>query len=109
MTQLSLLEAIEERDSAIQSAVENADRKQAGWSDRAYKYLIEFSRTLPLFKGEDARRYAEEQGLPKPPDPRAWGAVLQRASRGKFIERVGFGVSTNRQAHSRPTAIWRPR
>lgn len=106
-TQMSFLDALEARNTAIEAAVQHADRKHAGWSGEAYKYLLEYASVVPLFKAEDVRRFAEDKGLSAPPDPRAWGHVLQKASKAKRIERIGFGMSGNKQAHCRPTAIWR--
>lgn len=103
------------RDAAIDLAVEHADAVEWSWGARAYNLLLEAIRLRQKlgrgdvpFMGEDVRRWAEGvRGLPEPPDPRAWGAVLQKACRAKLIERAGFGESKNPQAHLRPTALWR--
>lgn len=97
------------RDEAINRATGHADAVEPAWSERAYAHLLAYP-ALPrgaAFMAEDVRKFAEEQGLPTPPDPRAWGGVVQRAVRVGIIESAGFGYSKNRRAHLRPTAIWR--
>lgn len=80
-----------------------------GWADDAYKALQRFAVSGVVFKGEDVRRFAEAEGLPPAPDPRAWGGVISRASRDGRIWRVGVGKTANRQAHGRFVTIWQAR
>ena len=92
---------------AIDAAADHADRVASGWTDKAYGILLAFSSACSHpFAAEDVRREAAAAGLEEPPDPRAWGAVLQAASRDGLLVRVGFGESKNKQAHCRPVALW---
>lgn len=103
------------RDSAIAQAADHAERVSPDWNAEAYRHLCEFIDWRRLirrefrvsFMVEEARSYAESQGLPAPPDPRAWGGVVGRAVRERKIKLDGYGQSNNPQAHRRPTAIWR--
>ena len=101
------------RDAGIQTAVDHADAVVPRWSDRAYALLVRAVSSRQMrnpdqpFMAEEVRAYAENLGLPSPPDPRAWGGVLQRASRAGLIVKAGYAESSNRQAHLRPTQQWR--
>lgn len=39
MIQLSIIDAIEAMEAGIQKAVDNADARHSGWSDKAYELL----------------------------------------------------------------------
>lgn len=52
---------------------------------------------------EDARVWSEANGLPPPPDSRAWGPVIKRALQDGLISRIGYGKST---ANMRPMPVW---
>ena len=36
------------------------------------------------------RQLALQRAVPEPPDGRAWGAIVQRASKARLIRRIGF-------------------
>lgn len=93
------------RDVGIAQAEEHADAVHEGWTTQAWNALQAFvSTTETPFMAEDVRASAD---VPAPPDPRAWGGVFQRAARAGLIVKAGFAESRNRQAHCRPTALWR--
>ena len=77
-----------------------------GWALAAYDALCAFLAPGKIFTAEAVRRNAEENGCPKPGDPRAWGGIMQRAEKDGKVKRVGYAKSTNRQAHKRPVTIW---
>ena len=81
------------------------------WQDSAFASLQSFiasAQARPLvFMAEQARSWAEKRGLAEPPDPRAWGAVMQRAKREGLIHGAGYAESMNPEAHCRPTRLWR--
>jgi hypothetical protein len=95
-------------DEGMQRAADHADRVEEGWSDRAYGLLEDFARAHCEFMTEDVRQWAhEKQALPKPPDPRAWGAVTARGINSKLIVRVGYRKTRIPPAHSTPRPVWR--
>lgn len=95
-------------DEGMQRAVDHADAVEEGWSERAYQLLERFAQTNFEFMTEDCRQWAHEQeGLPKPPDPRAWGAVTVRGIQSRLIIRVGYRKTRIPPAHSTPRPIWR--
>lgn len=89
----------------IAASADHAEREKPGWAELAYGYLMLYPHQR--FMAEDVRRFAERRGLGEPPDARAWGGVMQRASRAKLILKDGYGESGNAQAHCRPTQYWR--
>lgn len=101
MTQLEL--GAQLRDEGIQRAVDHADREKPKWSDLAYQALLGMRGE---FTSEDVRIQAEYDGLPKPPDARAWGGVVKRALKAGHIRFLRYGKSCNPFAHQRPVSVW---
>lgn len=91
---------------AIDAVVASANRAHAGWSDNAFEVLKRFIKPGAIFKAEDVRNFADTTELPEPPDRRAWGGVLQRASKSGLIIRIGYAQCRNKGAHNRPTTLW---
>ena len=99
------------RDKGIKQAIDNADNTHEKWSDKAYKFLLDYikygeGRDQYEFMTEDVRM-ASEAEIPKPPSNRAWGGVILRASRAGLISRIGFSNVKNAKAHRTPASIWR--
>lgn len=96
------------RDVGMETAARHADAVDEGWSDRAYQFLVDFVGANPAgrFMAEDVRAEAGRQGLPLPPDNRAWGFVVARAAKAKIIKRVGYGPQTSASCHCSPKSIW---
>jgi hypothetical protein len=88
-------------------AAEHADRIEPGWSDRAYDMLEGYALCHFEFMTEDVRVWATEEGLPPPPDGRAWGAVTLRAVRNKVIVCDRYRPTRIPPAHSTPRPVWR--
>lgn len=88
-------------------AIEHADAVEEGWGDRAYAMLVDFALGRFEFMTEDVRVWAHAQGLPVPPDGRAWGAVTVRAVRDKIIVRDRYQKTRIPPAHSTPRPVWR--
>jgi hypothetical protein len=94
------------KTKGIEQAVNNADRKNQGWSDLAFKFLVWFLPTqTSTFMAEDIR-IASLGKVPIPPSDRAWGAIILRASKAGLIKFVGYGKVTNPKAHSANAAVW---
>tara|TARA_R100001530_G_scaffold92678_1_gene64367 strand:- start:398 stop:715 length:318 start_codon:yes stop_codon:yes gene_type:complete len=94
------------RDKGIKKALDNANNTYDKWSDRAYKFLVNYIKSQYEFMTEDVR-IASEKEIPKPPSGRAWGGIILKASRAGLIDRVGFSNVKNAKAHKTPASIWR--
>jgi hypothetical protein len=108
MNQLDLpIEAARERGhGAASAAADHSDRIESDWTVRATQMLVAYAHEVARpFLVEEARRWALEHGLPEAVEPRAWGAVTQRASRDGVIEAAGYrsAVSSN----GSPKVLWR--
>lgn len=95
------------RDAGIKKAVANANKKTSDWSKMAYNYFVAFlnDRHTP-FMCEDARVYAEQNGLPEPPSKRAWGMIILKAKKESIITRCGMGTVKNPNANNANASIW---
>lgn len=85
-------------------ALNHANRQAPKWGDKALQFLIRCP--LQTFSSEDVRKYAHKRGLPQPPDPRAWGAVIRKAVSTGLIQFYEINKSSNPQAHHRPIQVW---
>jgi len=89
-------------------AIDHANRKSPDWEASAFHFLMHYAR-LPRLRGqpfliEDAREWAYEQGLERPPDGRAWGAVTRYAAAERHLVRVGFANA--RSSNNSPKVLW---
>lgn len=88
-------------------AIEHADAVEEDWSERAYHMLLTYALNHFEFMTENVRVWAHDQGLPLPPDGRAWGAVTMRAVRDRIIVRDRYQKTRIPPAHSTPRPVWR--
>lgn len=76
----------------------------ADWKARAQAVLVDVARRQPELIATDLWK----AGLDAPHEPRALGAVLQRAVREGILAPTGRVAQTDRtKAHARPCAVWR--
>ena len=105
--QLNLFEGNKRRDEGIAAAVENANRKDEKWSDRAFEFL---ERYIQIYHGtfmtENVRVWAYAHGLLRPPSGRAWGSVMTKAQKAGLIKFHSFGRVKNPNAHRTPAHVW---
>jgi len=95
------------KQKAIELAVTNQDAKVEGWSDKALELLKQYSTTVADFITEDFRIYAESNGLEKPKEPRAYGAVVLRATKSNLIMWTGeYREMKNLKSHGCPKKVW---
>jgi hypothetical protein len=87
------------RDEGMARAVEHADAIYPEWSDVA----------LSLLRTWCASRIGQQKMLPVPPDKRAWGAVMLRAAKAGYIEKVGYGACQAPNVHRSICTMWRAR
>lgn len=95
------------RGMAIAAA--HADAVEPRWNDRAFAMLQRYAAMHREFMTEDARCWAHANGLPMPPDKRAWGSIATRAIRDKIIVRDRFELTRIPPAHATPRPVWRSR
>lgn len=105
--QPGLFSAAQLADAGMNRAAEHADAANPKWTDRAFQMVLDFAKTRHEFMGEEVRQWAHRQGLPLPPDGRAWGFVIVRAIRAEVIECAGYRNTRIPPAHATPRAIWR--
>jgi hypothetical protein len=98
------------RDEGIMRAVDHADKVHEQWSDRAFSTLTDYIELIggagSEFTSEMVRFYAEDQGLPKAPDQRAWGAVMLKAVRANKCKKKGWATATDPKVHCNPVTLW---
>ena len=94
------------RDKGIKQALDNANDTHEKWSEKAYKFLVNYIKSNNQFMTEDVR-LASEKEIPIPPSNRAWGGIVVRASKAGLISRVGFSNVKNVKAHKTPASVWR--
>lgn len=90
-------------------AGDHAERHVDGWKARACTLALEYGRTVGSggFPMEAARVYAEANGLPDPPDKRAWGTI---ATILKFAKEPGMRIEkcgSTTDAYGSPKPLWR--
>jgi hypothetical protein len=74
-------------ERGMSRAAAHADRQSDGWTDRAFAALTAAARSMPgAFTIEEVRARIQ---IDAPPDGRAWGAVVVRATRAGVIRRTG--------------------
>lgn len=89
-------------------AVEHADRAEPSWSTQALTIFWNYAAANPEFMAEDVRTFAHKiLDLPEPPDPRAWGAVVNNAVRRGIVVRDRYETIKIPPSHARPMPVWR--
>jgi hypothetical protein len=94
----------------IEKGLRHADRvcNDPPWRTLAWDFLMKFLKENPSrsFMTEDIRSAACGH-VPDPPDQRAWGGVILRASRSHIIRCVGFDRMKSKNCHANPKMVWR--
>lgn len=85
----------------MKASEENANRASCGWSEIALSELLRCGKKLGSFTIEQVREIAV---IDSPPDGRAWGGVVMRASRQNLIARVGFAPA--KSSNNSPKPVW---
>lgn len=94
------------RDAGIQTAADHADAVEDRWTDRAFAELCRIGPRLTQFTSGDVRKIAHAEGLPLPPDPRSWGAVMVRARRAKLVRFLAYVPDPDPKSHRCPTSLY---
>ncbi len=98
-------DAFELAEAAITRAADHAERVIGRWKAMAHSYLLRYGEQT--FLVDSLRLWAHANGLPHPPDPRAWGHIILAASRAGVISQVGFDYIRRPGSHCRPMPKWR--
>jgi hypothetical protein len=102
---LNLFSGEHNRDIGMQQALDNANRVEETWSEKAYSFLLSYIKNNKTFMTEEVRIASEEYFAP-PPSNRAWGAIIVKAVKNGLISRIGYKSVTNPKAHCTPAAVW---
>lgn len=86
----------------MKAAEEAANRAVPCWSDLALEELLSVCRELGNFTIEQLR---ERSSIGSPTHERAWGGVVNAASRKKLITKVGYKPS--KSSNGLPVTVWR--
>lgn len=92
-----------------QRAMDHADQVGGGdgtWTDVARGFMAGFIKQRPWFTSEDVWTEAEKAGIPKPPDRRSWGGIINGFTRRGLIRRVGEGYSKLPRLHGNHIAVY---
>lgn len=102
---IDFTKAQERADAGIESSGAHADRVEDGWRYQALALLTAFANEVGRpFVVEEARAYAEQRGLPDPPDARAYGSVVRLARAKGRIKRVGYAPAAS--SNGSPKCQW---
>jgi hypothetical protein len=105
MNQLDMYEGIKLRDFGIKTAEDNANSKIDNWSNDAYEFLKTYCITAKEFMAEEVRVCSLGK-IERPPNDRAWGAIIVRAVKEGLIKRKGYQCVQNSKAHRTPATLW---
>lgn len=91
----------------MERAVDRAERVTEGWKQEAFTYLLRFASANHNrdFLAEEIAPWAYERGCTRPPDDRAWGAIIQRAGRENVIRKTGLAAKNKLSGNA---STWRP-
>lgn len=101
-------QAIERRDTGIDRASSHAERVSEDWNataDAALRYYLQIIHGKSFLAEEFVAWARVRPNLDMPPDGRAWGAVVKRASRAGLI--VGVGYAPANTSNRSPKRLWR--
>lgn len=106
MSQLSLDFATRQRDRGIALAEQGAINARENWPELALAYLrLYATQHSERFTAEDVLESADDWGLVKPPDSRAWGQTFRKAARLGIIVKDGSGIC--RKRHLSVCVAWK--
>lgn len=88
-------------------AAEKADRVTPQWSKTALAFVRSYAMVHERFMTEDVRVAAEQEGIARAPDARAWGSVMLVAAREGIIRASGYAKQRAANCHGSPKTVWR--
>jgi hypothetical protein len=106
MDLFELADALRARDAAANLAAAHAEESLTGWQAMAVAWILKYSETHYEFVSEDCTDAGYAAGIPRPNEPRAWGAMYRYCASHSHTEKAGNGWSIKRAS---PTTLWRSR
>lgn len=104
----TMSDAIRSAEQGAFIAATHADKVEESWTERASVLFVDYANDVAKgqpFLVEDARAWAEQQGLPKPPDNRAWGFVAKAMRQAGHI--IFSGYAPAKSSRGSPKTLWR--
>lgn len=101
-------QAVRDGEQGALLASQHADSASMDWTQQASCLFVDFSKAVKKgqpFLTEDARAWAESQGLPPPPDNRAWGFIAKAMSQCGHV--VSEGYAPAKSSNGSPKVLWR--
>lgn len=108
-SRLSRPEARTRREDGMRRAREHAEKITKSWRLIGMVALERFlgERKDKPFLAEEFVDWSKKNGVPQPPDGRAWGSVLSSARKLDIIVKAGVGLATTSNLSPKP--LWRSR
>lgn len=94
------------RDAGINLALEHADAVAPAWAERAYTVFLAYAKVTPRFTAEQMREACADQ-IEAPPQLRAWGGIIQKASRAGIIHFDSWSTMKAANVHCSSARVWR--
>jgi hypothetical protein len=87
-------------------AIVHADGVVPNWSEQARGFMAGYIAQHACFTSEEVWVAAEAAGIPKPPDRRSWGGIINGFSRRGLIKRIGESYSKIPELHGNHIAVY---
>lgn len=103
------IQAEQNKETGMMLAVAHAEDHIKDWADRAgqwIKIFLDVQGNKP-FMCEDFREFTLKSGFDQPPHQRAFGWVIRKAARDGLIVSVGYGQTSNPNAHRAVASYWK--
>jgi len=92
------------RDRGMESSLQHANEELPGWSESAFHLLTQYAAQESMaWTAEQFRAWSHAQGLPPPPEARAFGPIVQRGLRAGLFVRVGYAPAASSNGSPKPT------
>lgn len=103
----ALIEAMQQdarkkRDDGIRRAVERTESESPGWTEKAYQFLVEYSRQNERFQTWMCNQASKNGGVPIPKNEKSWAAPVRKALREGIIVKDGFAPNPRRHLTDAP-------
>lgn len=106
MDEQTIASARERGHEAAEAAANHAERTIHDWIAQACRAVLIYAKCVEgqSWMVESARAFAEANGLPIPPDKRAWGHVVRKLRAEGKITSAGYGSAAS--SNGSPKVRW---